>query len=58
MGKTTVQSVADSLQILIARQSNLASRMSHGEIGRRKAYEELKAIRAEINELVGRLGSM
>lgn len=58
MSKTTVQTVADELGTLIQKQQLLVTRMRLGDIGRRPAYEELKKIRADINQLVGRLGSM
>lgn len=58
MAKTTVQTVSDELGNLIYKQQVLVNKMRTGQIGRRKAYEEMKDIRSEINALVGRLGSM
>ena len=58
MAKTTVQTVADELGKEIQRQQDLVSRMRLGQIGRRKAYEELKQVKDRISFLVGRLGSM
>lgn len=58
MAKTTVQTVADELGREIQRQQDLVNRMRLGQIGRRKAYEEMKKIRDAIGSLVGRLGSM
>lgn len=58
MSKTTVQTVADELGKEIQRQQDLVSRMRLGQIGRRKAYEELKQTKERIGSLVGRLGSM
>ncbi len=58
MGKTTVQSVADDMDNLIHRQEILVKLMKSGMIGRRAAYDKLKQIRSDINQLVGRLGSL
>lgn len=58
MGKTTVQTVADDLEKLVERQSQLIKFMKSGMIGRRQAYEQMKDIRSQINQLVGRLGSL
>lgn len=58
MSKTTVQTVADELGKEIQSQQDLVSRMRLGQVGRRKAYIELKQIKERIGFLVGRLGSM
>lgn len=58
MAKTTVETVADNLGSLIKKQQDLVNQMRTRQIGRRRAYEVMKEIRTEINELVGRLGSM
>lgn len=58
MGKTTVQSVADDLDKLTQKQMQLVNFMRAGLIGRRPARDQLKKIRDDIGNLVGRLGSM
>lgn len=58
MAKTTVQTVADELGKEIKNAQDLVSQMRLGQIGRRKAYTELKQFKERIGSLVGRLGSM